>query len=41
LTTLTAFPYSLAVGAEVIFKVIATNAYGDSVVSPTGNGALI
>ena len=34
-------PYSLAIGAAVSIQVIAHNAYGDSLVSATGSGALI
>jgi hypothetical protein len=34
-------PYSLAWGSSVYAKVIATNIYGDSVVSNEGNGAII
>jgi len=40
-TTLIAAPYSLAWGASVYAKVIATNIYGDSVESVEGNGAVI
>jgi hypothetical protein len=40
LSKLTAAPYSLLKGYGII-KVIATNAYGDSPLSPAGNGGLI
>jgi hypothetical protein len=36
-----AAPHSLAPGASVYAKVIAYNSIGDSVESPTGNGAIV
>jgi hypothetical protein len=41
LDTLTAAPFSLSLGDEVNAKFFATNAYGDTAVSPQGNGAVI
>lgn len=41
LATIEAAPYSLVQGDEVYAKVIATNFYGDSAKSPSGNGALV
>jgi hypothetical protein len=41
LSKLTAAPFSLLKGYGVYIKVIATNAYGDSSISPVGNGGLI
>jgi len=38
---LTSAPYSLLKGYSVNIKVIATNAYGDSLISEAGNGAII
>ena len=41
LATLTASPFSLALGDQINAKVIAYNAYGDSVESAVGGGAVI
>ena len=41
LSVLTAAPYSLTMGMSVKLRVVAYNAYGDSVASPIGYGALI
>jgi hypothetical protein len=38
---LTSAPFSLSLGATVDVKLIAYNFYGDSAVSPIGNGANI
>jgi hypothetical protein len=40
-TALRTTPYSLEWGSSVFVKVIATNAYGNSVESTAGNGAII
>lgn len=40
LSTLTKAPYNLVLDEEVWVKVIASNVYGDSVLSVAGNGAL-
>jgi len=40
-TVLRAEPFSLPWGSNVYAKVIATNVYGDSAVSPAGTGAVI
>ena len=40
-STLRAEPYSLEWGSSVYAKIVATNAYGDSVASQAGNGAKI
>ena len=40
-STLRAEPYSLEWGSSVYAKVLATNAYGDSLESKAGNGAVI
>lgn len=41
LSKLTSAPFSLLKGYSIYIKVIATNAYGDSLISDAGNGGLI
>ena len=41
LSTLTAEPYLLTLGASVLVKVVAVNFYGESAFSSAGNGAVI
>jgi len=41
LSHLSALPFQLLLGAEIQIKVMATNAYGDSVISDVGNGAIM
>ena len=41
LSTLIVVPYSLLLGNDILARVIAINAYGDSVVSAIGGGAVI
>ena len=41
LSTLTAIPFNLKLGDSVNVKIIASNAYGDSVISAVENGAII
>lgn len=41
LNQLTAAPFSLLKGYSVNIKVTATNAYGDSLISDAGSGAVI
>jgi len=38
---LTSSPYSLTFGASIDAKIIASNVYGDSALSLSGNGATI
>ena len=40
-TSLRSPPFSLEWGASVYAKVVATNMYGDSLISDEGNGAII
>lgn len=41
MTTLTAAPFNLPWSSSISAKVIAFNAYGDSLTSDAGNGAVI
>jgi hypothetical protein len=41
ISTLTASPFNLVVGDEVWVNIMATNLYGDSIISMDGNGAII
>ena len=41
LSKLTAAPFSLLRGYSIHFKVIATNPYGDSLASDSGNGGIV
>jgi len=41
LSTLYAAPYNLLKGFSINAKIVATNAYGSSAVSPSGNGGIV
>lgn len=41
LSTIIVAPYSLQLGDDILARVVAINAYGDSVVSAIGGGAVI
>lgn len=41
LDRLAAEPYNIQLGYSIYIKVVATNAYGDSQISPPGNGAIM
>lgn len=38
---MTASPFNLKLGDSVNIRIIATNAYGDSIISTVGKGAII